>query len=77
MITRCRVGLDAPTLDAIRLATNGGFVLGNRRFQDEAVRRLGRRVARGKPGRPATAAAPARPPASATRRRPASEAPTT
>jgi putative transposase len=73
----CRAGLDAQTLDEIRLAANGGFVLGNRLFQDEVARRLGRRVTRGKPGRPATAAALARPTSSATPRRPATEAPTT
>jgi putative transposase len=49
----CRAGLDPSVVDAIRLATNGGFVLGNSRFEDEIARMLGRRVARGKPGRPA------------------------
>ncbi len=53
----CRAGLDEETLDEIRLATNGGFVLGNRRFQDEVARMLGRRVTRGKPGRPSAPAA--------------------
>ena len=48
----CRAALDAETLEAIRLATNGGFVLGSRRFQEEIARALGRRVTRGKPGRP-------------------------
>jgi len=48
----CRAGLDEETLEEIRLATNGGFVLGRRRFQDQVARTLGRRVTRGKPGRP-------------------------
>jgi putative transposase len=48
----CRTGPDEETLEDIRLATNGGFVLGNRRFQEEVARMLGRRVTRGKPGRP-------------------------
>jgi putative transposase len=49
----CRAGLDPTIVDEIRLATNGGFVLGNARFQGEIARVLGRRVVRGKPGRPA------------------------
>jgi putative transposase len=49
----CRAGLDPAIVDEIRLATNGGFVLGNARFQGEIGRMLGRRVVRGKPGRPA------------------------
>jgi len=36
----------------IRLATNGGFVLGNARFAAALARILRRRVLRGKPGRP-------------------------
>jgi putative transposase len=36
----------------IRQATNGGFVLGSERFAQEIARTLGRRVERGKPGRP-------------------------
>jgi putative transposase len=48
----CRELLDAEALEEIRLATNGGFVLGDRRFQAEIARALGRRVTRGKPGRP-------------------------
>ena len=39
--------------DEIREATNGNFVLGDRRFQDQIALALGRRVARGKAGRPA------------------------
>ena len=30
----CRDGLEAETMEAIRRATNGGFVLGNRRFEE-------------------------------------------
>jgi putative transposase len=40
------------TIEAIRHATNGGFVLGNQRFEEAIARALGRRVTRGKPGRP-------------------------
>jgi putative transposase len=45
-------GMDEATLDEIRDATNGGFVLGNARFAAEIEAALGRRVTRGKPGRP-------------------------
>ena len=48
----CREGLDVETIEAIRHATNGGFVLGNQRFEEAIARALGRRVTRGKPGRP-------------------------
>ena len=48
----CRDGLDVETIEAIRHATNGGFVLGNQRFEEAIARALGRRVTRGKPGRP-------------------------
>jgi putative transposase len=56
-----RAPLGAETLDAIRLATNGGFVLGAPAFQAAVARRLGRRVSRGRPGRPpkSATAAPA------------------
>jgi putative transposase len=47
-----RAGLEAAAVNEIRLATNGGFVLGGTQFQKEIARMLGRRVARGKPGRP-------------------------
>jgi putative transposase len=47
-----RSGLDDDTLDEIRLATNGGFVLGNPRFQQAIADALKRRVTRGRPGRP-------------------------
>jgi putative transposase len=48
----CEDRLDPATIDDIRGATNGGFVLGNARFRDEIARMLGRRVTRGQPGRP-------------------------
>jgi putative transposase len=44
--------LDADTLDDIRRATNGNFVLGNHRFEQEIADALARRVTRGRPGRP-------------------------
>jgi putative transposase len=43
---------DDAVLNEIRAATNGGFVLGTTRFQDQIARALGRRVTPGKPGRP-------------------------
>ena len=36
----------------IRTATNGNYVLGNKRFQSQIERSLGRRVTKGKAGRP-------------------------
>lgn len=39
-------------MEEIRSATNGGFALGNQRFQAEIAAMLGCRVQRGKPGRP-------------------------
>jgi putative transposase len=47
-----RARLDEQIVNDIRTATNGGFVLGGARFQDEIARMLRRRVVRGKPGRP-------------------------
>ncbi len=44
--------LDPGLVDEIRKATNGNYVLGTSRFQDEVARMLGRRVVRGRPGRP-------------------------
>jgi putative transposase len=44
--------LDDAIIEEIRLATNGGFVLGHPRFQNRIAQRLDRRVTRGKPGRP-------------------------
>ncbi len=50
-----RAHVDEALTDEIRDATNGNFVLGSERFQAEIAKALGRRVARGKPGRPALA----------------------
>jgi putative transposase len=47
-----RYQLDPGMVDEIRQATNGNVVLGNARFGDEVARLLGRRVTRGKAGRP-------------------------
>jgi putative transposase len=47
-----QAALDETVVNDIRLATNGGFVLGRARFAQEIARMLGRRVARGTPGRP-------------------------
>jgi putative transposase len=44
--------LEQGAVEEIRQATNGGFVLGSARFAQEIARALGRRVERGKPGRP-------------------------
>lgn len=44
--------LDAETIEAIRLATNGNFVLGAERFQKQIAKMLKRRVVPGRPGRP-------------------------
>ena len=49
--------LDEQIVQSIRDATTGGYVLGNRRFQGQVAEALGRRVVRGKAGRPAQAAA--------------------
>ncbi|MBI4006647.1 MAG: transposase [Gammaproteobacteria bacterium] len=45
--------LDSSTINEIRKATNGNYVLGNDRFKDEIEDRLQRRVTPGKSGRPA------------------------
>jgi hypothetical protein len=47
-----RSNLDPERLRAIRDATNGNFVLGGKRFQQDIARRLQRRVTPGKSGRP-------------------------
>ena len=47
-----RFELDPGLVDEIRLATNGNFALGNTHFIDQIEQALGRRAARGKPGRP-------------------------
>ena len=44
--------LDPELLTEIRRATNGNFVLGNERFQEEVAQMLKRRVVPGKSGRP-------------------------
>ena len=45
---------DQAVHDEIRKATNGNYVLGNSRFQEQIAQALGRRVTRGKAGRPST-----------------------
>jgi putative transposase len=44
--------LDPGLVDQIRTATNGNYTLGSPRFAAEVAAALGRRVSRGKPGRP-------------------------
>lgn len=44
--------IEQPLDNEIRSATNGNFVLGNTRFQAQIEQALGRRVTRGKAGRP-------------------------
>jgi putative transposase len=53
----CMLSPEPRVLDAIRQATNSGFVLGSTYFAADVATRLGRRVARGTPGRPTKAAA--------------------
>jgi putative transposase len=45
--------LDARRLEEIRSATNGNFALGDATFRRKLAARIGRRVERGHPGRPA------------------------
>lgn len=47
-----RYQLDPGLVDKIREATNGNYALGSPRFQDQVARALGRRVVRGRSGRP-------------------------
>ncbi len=47
-----RFHLEPGVIDKIRKATNGNFVLGNDRFQNEIAHALGRRVKPGSAGRP-------------------------
>jgi putative transposase len=47
--------MDEETVDRIRAATNGNYVLGGSRFEAEIATTLKRRVARGKAGRPSKA----------------------
>jgi putative transposase len=44
--------LDSADLSEIRSAVNGGFAFGSAHFKNEVAEKLGRRVERGKPGRP-------------------------
>ena len=44
--------LQMEQIDQVRSATNGNFVLGNKRFQEEIAKMLARRVVPGKAGRP-------------------------
>ncbi len=48
-----RYELDPGVVDELRSATNGNYVAGSARFQEEIALALGRRVTRGKAGRPA------------------------
>jgi len=47
-----RFHLDPGLVDQIRAATNGNFALGSPRFQEQVAAALGRRVRRGRSGRP-------------------------
>ena len=47
-----RYELEPGLVDEIRKATNGNFALGNARFAEQVAAELGRRVVRGKAGRP-------------------------
>ncbi|MGV6816856.1 MAG: transposase [Thiotrichales bacterium] len=47
-----RYQLDPGLVDEIRSATTGNYALGNPRFQEQMEEALGRRVTRGKSGRP-------------------------
>lgn len=51
-----RPDMDARLVDQIRSATNGNYVLGSERFAEQIAEALGRRVVRGKAGRPRKAA---------------------
>ena len=44
--------LEPGEIDKIRKSTNGNFVLGSKRFEEEISTMLGRRVTHGKAGRP-------------------------
>lgn len=47
-----RYELESEEIDKIRKAANGNFALGTKGFEDEISEMLGRRVSRGKAGRP-------------------------
>ena len=49
----CRAHVDEALVEEIRDATNGNYALGNKRFQKQIEKALGRRVVRGVSGRPA------------------------
>jgi putative transposase len=53
-----RQRLDPGVVDEIRGATNSNYVLGSARFQDQVSKALGRRVVRGRSGRPRKQLAP-------------------
>ena len=44
--------MDHPLSTSIHASTNGNYVLGDNRFQQQIARELGCRVTPGKPGRP-------------------------
>jgi len=50
-----RYQLDPGLVDELRSATNGNYALGNERFMRQMAAALGRRVTRGRAGRPARA----------------------
>lgn len=50
-----RYQLDPGLVDQIRAATNGNYALGSPKFSAEVEAALGRRVTKGKPGRPKSA----------------------
>jgi hypothetical protein len=47
-----RYRLDRGLVDEIRAATNGNYALGSPRYEEQVARAVGRRVVRGRPGRP-------------------------
>ncbi|NKF21929.1 transposase [Solimonas marina] len=51
-----KTDMNADLVDEIRSATNGNYVLGSERFAEQIAQVLGRRVVRGKAGRPRQAA---------------------
>lgn len=53
-----RTQLEPALVDEIRTATNGNYALGSQTFSEAVAATLGRRVTRGKPGRPHKAGGP-------------------
>jgi putative transposase len=49
-----RYQLEPGLVDETRSATNGNYALGNSRFKEQIAEALGRRVTKGKAGRPVT-----------------------